>query len=260
MGLEALLSSAVQESRAHLQLAQELEKSIAQPFSDWSEAHKGRIRSSRSLIEAHLVYAIVTGDELATADPPRSAFERKHAEVLKLKVQYDDACRHADAAEDELAFLKGTAVSTPDRSASPSSPAVAAKSPPPTPAPAPAPPAKSRIVQDGSEDGLDDIDDDENMIGRSGATGGSITAALGRAFTVRRKQLAGTAAAASGKEVASMPFTTDPNVGAALDWSKSTYVSLCRDHDDHRLISVAVRAQLERPARESCWAANRRRA
>lgn len=54
MGLEALLSSAVQESCAHLQLADELLRSIAEPFSEWSEAHRGRIRSSRAIIEGHL--------------------------------------------------------------------------------------------------------------------------------------------------------------------------------------------------------------
>ena len=60
MGLEALLSSAVQESRAHLQLADELVRAIAAPFDDWSEAHKGRIRSSRALIETHLTSVLLT--------------------------------------------------------------------------------------------------------------------------------------------------------------------------------------------------------
>lgn len=55
MGLEALLSSAVQESRARQQLADELQRSIAIPFEEWSEAHKGRIRSSKALIESHLM-------------------------------------------------------------------------------------------------------------------------------------------------------------------------------------------------------------
>ncbi|KAL8293658.1 hypothetical protein RQP46_000359 [Phenoliferia psychrophenolica] len=213
MGLESLLSAAVQESRAHLQLADELIKSIAAPFEEWSEAHKGRIRSSQSLIETHL-----------------SAYEKKQSEVAKLKTAYDEACRVADAAEDELSFLKGTGNVSPDQAGSPR--ASEKSPPPPPPTSAPAPPPKS---QDGSEDGLPDIDDDdETLVGRSGATGGSVFAALGRAVTVRRKQFQSAAANATAasagsptsKELPNMPFAQDPNVGAALDWSKSTFSAL----------------------------------
>ncbi|KAK4706180.1 hypothetical protein P7C70_g14, partial [Phenoliferia sp. Uapishka_3] len=214
MGFEALLSSAVQESRAHLHLAEELQKSIATPFEHWSEAHKGRIKSSRAIIENHL-----------------SAYEKKQAEVTKLKALYDQACRNADSAEDELAFVKGSNPPSPADSArnsdsprvsSPSpisSPFNGLKSPPPPP---PTPAKKlSKINDEDSEDGLEPIDDDDQIIDRSGATGGSITAALGRAFTTRRKQFSG-ASVASSVSAAS----TDPKVEAAIDWSKSTFNTL----------------------------------
>ncbi|KAM0753052.1 hypothetical protein T439DRAFT_378788 [Meredithblackwellia eburnea MCA 4105] len=248
MGLEALLSSAVQESRAHLQLADELIKSIVKPFEDWSEAHKGRIRSSRALIESHLV-----------------AYEKKYVEVQTLKTKYDEACRNADSAEDELAFLKGSIPNSTTSPTSPSAPVPVSTATPPRPlglsskatttASTPPPPPAKKKSNDGenTEDSLpsieDDDEDDKTLVDRSGATGGSITAALGRAFTVRRKQLvaaarevtqqaaaipstpppAGGAAAspAGGKESPStISFANDPNVGAALDWSKSTFSSL----------------------------------
>jgi hypothetical protein len=109
------------------------------------------------------------------------AYEKKHQEVLKTKSSYDEACRNADASEDELKFNGNGATATP-----------------------------SPISRDDvSEDGVDE--DDETLVGRSGGTG-SLSAALGRAFSVRRKNDAG------------VVEVVEPNVGAALDWSKSTWV------------------------------------
>lgn len=153
--------------------------------------------------------------------PFSRAYERKHAEVLRLKTQYDEACRNADATEDELSFLNGRSSQSSISSPRSPPPTVSAATPPP-------PPAKVQSAKSGdSEDGLGDDEDDKTLIGRSGATGGSITAALGRAFTVRRKQLVGGGAdpASPGKELPSMPLLEDPNVGAALDWSKSAFNS-----------------------------------
>jgi hypothetical protein len=115
-----------------------------------------------------------------------SAYEKKLPEVHRLKTAYDDACRHADEAEDELKFNGDS----------------------PSPSSSPAPPAPLSKDDDASEDGIDD--DDETLFGRSGATG-SLTAVLGRAFSVRRKNDAGV-----------VEQVVEPNVGAALDWSKTT--------------------------------------
>lgn len=54
MGFEQILTLSVQESRARSGLADELIKAIAHPFSEWSQQHKGRIQSSKLLVESHL--------------------------------------------------------------------------------------------------------------------------------------------------------------------------------------------------------------
>lgn len=109
-----------------------------------------------------------------------SAYEKKFHEVQRLKEVYDQANREQDAIEDELKFNGNT-----DRTTTPS------------------PISRDNVSEDGVED------DDETLVGRSGATG-SFTGALGRAFSVRRKNDAGVVEA------------VEPNVTAALDWSKST--------------------------------------
>lgn len=109
----------------------------------------------------------------------------------------------ADSAQDELSFLKGSPGEEESKPAQ-------AKD-------------KAKAKQEDSDDGIDDVDDDDTLIGRSGATGGSIIAALGRAVSVRRKHAPSDAGSPS-KELPSTPFTADPNVGAALDWSKTTCV------------------------------------
>lgn len=105
-------------------------------------------------------------------------------EVTKLKLHYDSACQNADVMEDEIAFAKGNS----EREV-------------------------VKVVE--KEQPLEPVDDteDENdgMIGRSGSTG-SITAALGRALSVRR------ASNLAAKELPSAP--------QALDWSKNTFNSL----------------------------------
>lgn len=112
------------------------------------------------------------------------AYQKKVNEVQKLKLHYDEACRAADSAEDELTFLKG--------SQSPTSPSK-------------------------SESALEGVDDDEAPLGeRVRAAGGSI-AALGRALTTRRPS---SSANSGGKELPKAPFP--PEAQAALDWSKST--------------------------------------
>jgi hypothetical protein len=54
MGLETLLSVAATESRASLQLADDLEKKILGPFVAWSNGHQGRLLSSNALVHSQL--------------------------------------------------------------------------------------------------------------------------------------------------------------------------------------------------------------
>lgn len=112
------------------------------------------------------------------------AYEKKLNDVQKLKLHYDEACRMADSAEDELTFLKG--------------------------AQSPTSPTKS-------ESALESVDDDDVPLGgRVRAAGGSIVA-LGRALTTRRPSNTGNS---GGKELPKAPFP--PEAQAALDWSKNT--------------------------------------
>lgn len=240
------------ESRARLQLADDLivssslrlsprpqltpasahtQRSIATPFEAWSASHSGRIASSRALVESHLI-----------------TYEKQHSHVLKLKSQYDDACRLADQAEDELNFSRASASHSPSLASSqPSTPLPAAPAVVPASVPSPPPPTaeekgKSKELppvvpskerddndEDGSLDGIDNgSDDDDTVIPRSGLVGGagSLTSALGRALTtVRRKAPAGLASpAAEGGEGKVLPTVADvdPSVGKAVDWGKTT--------------------------------------
>ena len=54
LGYDSLVSVGVSEAKARMRLAEELERGIAWPFKKWSEAHKGRVESSRSLVEGHM--------------------------------------------------------------------------------------------------------------------------------------------------------------------------------------------------------------
>lgn len=160
------------------------------------------------------------------------AWEKAHSTVLKLKSQYEDACRLADQAEDEYNFSR-------------SSPAVTQPSPvahtpldlPPTkeekgkgkelPSSPPSVPEKKLDDDDErSLDGIDDDIDDDTVIPRSGLVGGagSITSALGRAMTtIRRKPLSPVAAPpAEGESTPPGGLAADPTVGKAVDWGKTT--------------------------------------
>jgi len=54
LGYESLIRVGHSEAKARLRLADELERGIGWPFRKWSDAHKGRIDSSRVLVEGHL--------------------------------------------------------------------------------------------------------------------------------------------------------------------------------------------------------------
>ncbi|GAA5923312.1 GTPase-activating protein RGD2 [Sporobolomyces koalae] len=251
MAFEATLTSLVGESKLRQRTADELNHAVYQPFSRWSAAHESRIESSRTQVEQALV-----------------AWEKEKATVEKWRETYGDKCRQLDELEDELEFVRGKealmrSVSSAGEASSGSGDEVRKVAPvvlPPRPfeidqnnTSLPLTPSKStaalglnrkkRPDQDGegSDDGLfpiDHGDEDEDFIDRSGATGGSVVAALGRALTVRRNR----AASQSRPESASTDARTgegsgeqgwkveklmeDKNVKAALDFSKTKFTSL----------------------------------
>ncbi|KAM0793656.1 hypothetical protein ACM66B_001087 [Microbotryomycetes sp. NB124-2] len=231
---EAVSNAETTEARARAQLADDLIRSIADPFEQWNEAHSGRIQSSRSFVEAHL-----------------TAWEKAHSGIHKHKQHYDDACRALDQLEDEMAYLKGPAKtesrstsSAPDKtnghaSAPSQSEAVTATEKLATvednnEAQSPAPPTAAKVEHASKVDADDDArsedggnvehDDDDTIIPRSGLVGGAsaITSALGRAFTVRRTPLQGRPRADSIDRAQAAQSPASPaDVTAAIDWSRA---------------------------------------
>ncbi|KDE06877.1 hypothetical protein MVLG_02765 [Microbotryum lychnidis-dioicae p1A1 Lamole] len=195
-GLESILSSTVMEARARWNLAQDLDRNIATPFATWSRSHQGRIASSRNLIESHL-----------------SEWEKAHANAAKLKTSYDEACRNADEAEDELAHHHLKMPTSPPRSTPKTSRSNSIETNK----------GKGRASEPGDDDaksveGADTIDDDDVPLGRA------TISALARRFTVRK--LAQPSGTTTGTEPTESASTVEPKVGAALDWSKATISSL----------------------------------
>ncbi|CEQ38565.1 SPOSA6832_00007, partial [Sporobolomyces salmonicolor] len=242
IGFEALLTSSVGEAKARQALADDLMHSIYLPFSAWSTSHTGRIRSSRSTIESAL-----------------QSWEKQKALVAKLREVYGESCRQADEIEDELEFVRGRealsagtgddagkgreGVVLPPRPfeiddkamAQPRSRTSSARS------------TSTKDEDDQSEDGLSSIDhgdaDDHSLLDRSGATGGSVVAALGRALTLRKQRDApqslsmSSAGSGADREEGATPdspgqwnrvekLMEDRNVKAAFDFSKTKFTSL----------------------------------
>ncbi|SCV67987.1 BQ2448_108 [Microbotryum intermedium] len=191
-GLESILSSTVMEARARWNLAQDLDRNIATPFATWSRSHEGRIASSRNVIDLHL-----------------SEWEKAQATASKLKASYDEACRNADEAEDELAHHHLKAPTSPPRSTPTASRSNSIETK-----------GKERVSEQDDDaksiDGADTIDYDDVPLGRA------TISALARRFTVRKPAQPTTA----GTETTDSASAVDPKVGAALDWSKATISSL----------------------------------
>ncbi|KAK4046385.1 Rho-GTPase-activating protein 8 [Microbotryomycetes sp. JL201] len=236
---EAVASAQATEARARAQLADDLVRSIADPFEQWSQAHEGRIRSSRAFVETHL-----------------AAWEKAHSAIHKHKSHYDDACRALDQIEDETSYLKGTSPTPPTETAQSSrstelTTSVDHKSsdsqthsenktetqPQQQPEPGDSgdnvpvskqqsnyTPAKKQDDERSEDGGNVENDDDDTIIPRSGLVGGAsaITSALGRAFTVRRNPGPGRARADSiDKAQAQQHPPTSPDMTAAIDWSRA---------------------------------------
>ncbi|GAA5981053.1 hypothetical protein JCM10908_003965 [Rhodotorula pacifica] len=243
IGFEALLTSSVSEARARQRLAEDLERTILIPFSSWSASHAARLSTSRTTLFTAL-----------------DSYESQHALVVRLKLAYDTACRNADLAEDEYNFVAardelGRAHvpprpdELPDHPASPTT-TVTTHSRDEDERPLG---LRLRAGGGGQEDTAqaakaiaDDAagEEDEGLIGRSGATGGSVLGALGRALTVRRRAGARRerkeedgidddddeqAAEGSGLQLPAglhLPTIDANEVKAGLDWSKTKFSSL----------------------------------
>ncbi|GAA5883607.1 hypothetical protein JCM3774_002111 [Rhodotorula dairenensis] len=259
IGFEALLTSSVSEARSRQRLAQDLESTILVPFSSWSASHAARISTSRTTLFAAL-----------------ESYEAQHALVTRLKAAYDTACRASDLAEDEYNFVTardelGSAHVPPRPDDLPDHLPDAADNDDDKPL------GLGREPESGTGFGLagrrrgaieeedsaraarlirDDADgeQDEGLIGRSGATGGSVLGALGRALSVRARSTrtgtgtgagsgapaAAAAAAEQGLDSAErkkredsvtgtglhLPTIDAQEVKAGLDWSKNKFSSL----------------------------------
>ncbi|BGO99032.1 Rho-GTPase-activating protein RGD2 [Rhodotorula toruloides] len=217
MGFEALLTAAVGEARARKALADDLQRTIIAPFSSWSASHTSRLSASRQTLFSHL-----------------TAYETALSHVQRLKTSYTDACRTADEVEDEWNFVRGKEELGGKWA--------------PRPDEVDEAPAATRRARKNAEEGEDDEegDEEEGLVGRSGATGGSVLGALGRALTVRRTG-AGRSARAPVQEtekgeVEEGAAVVSPvleeakerigkvletrEVKAGLDWSKNKFSSL----------------------------------
>lgn len=155
--------------------------------------------------------------------------------------------------EDELEFVRGreALLSTTEGEKLPPRPFETDGNPTSLPLPPTSPnstPTRSRSIRftrtkkeegEGSDDGelppIDNGEDEEGFIDRSGATGGSVVAALGRALTVRGKRLGGSGrgekASEGEKEEGEEEgwkvekLMEDKNVKAAMEFSKTKYAS-----------------------------------
>ncbi|KAK4057745.1 Rho-GTPase-activating protein 8 [Microbotryomycetes sp. JL221] len=229
VSFEAVLTGQLGEARARSSLADDLVRSIADPFEQWSQTHEGRIKSSRSFVETHL-----------------TAWEKGHANTLKLKSQYDDACRLADQVEDELSHTTRPQQdhrvdSNPVIQTSPLRPSSAVDDSQKTRTMKSEHQSSTANGQDQdddvkSEDGgnRDQDDDDDTIIPRSGLVGGAgaITSALGRAFSVKRASNDQQTRSRAGSNVESTNYKNmiespiSPDVGAAFDWSRTKFNSI----------------------------------
>lgn len=95
-------------ANAHGKIARHLENSILGPFGKWAADHRQRITQSWEHVDATL-----------------TRFERQKSEVDKLKLSYENKCRTADEAEDDVRFAaidESDGVQSPPPSSDPALP------------------------------------------------------------------------------------------------------------------------------------------
>ncbi|GAA5899161.1 GTPase-activating protein RGD2 [Sporobolomyces salmoneus] len=263
MGFEAILTSLVGESKSRHQLADELMRSVYLPFSKWSTSHSQRIHQSRETVEKVLIEweksksvversREVYGEKCRVLDETEDELEFvRGREALLRSTTSANSGAGGGGEEEEKSQSGGGGIVLPPRpfeidqndSSTPLSPSTSSTSL-----------ARSLSTrfnrhaktdeEQGSDDGTlppidngDDSQGGEGFIDRSGATGGSVVAALGRALTVRRNKNGGAkneSTKEEGHEAEESTNTTwkveklmdEKNVKAALDFSKTKFSSL----------------------------------
>ncbi|KAF5351573.1 hypothetical protein D9758_007222 [Tetrapyrgos nigripes] len=88
MTFRGLHAEAASQAQAHLNVAKELESLVVDPFDQWAQSYKARIRQSRGVVLEQWL----------------KTYEGAHGEVAKLKHQYLAKTRKADEAEDDAKF------------------------------------------------------------------------------------------------------------------------------------------------------------
>ncbi|THU99108.1 hypothetical protein K435DRAFT_508387 [Dendrothele bispora CBS 962.96] len=88
MTFRGLQVEAASQGQAHLNIAKELESLVADPFDQWAQGYKARVRQSRTVV----------------LDQWLKTYENSQGEVAKLKHQYLAKTRKADEAEDDAKF------------------------------------------------------------------------------------------------------------------------------------------------------------
>ncbi|KAK0202951.1 hypothetical protein DFS33DRAFT_1343865 [Desarmillaria ectypa] len=88
MTFRGLQSESAAQGQAHKSIAKELETLVVDPFDEWAQGFKERLRQRRHSV----------------IDNWMKAYEQSHGEVAKLKHQYLSKTRKADEAEDDAKF------------------------------------------------------------------------------------------------------------------------------------------------------------
>lgn len=101
MAFRGLQSESATQGTAHRTIANELNTLVADPFEDWAQGYRERLRQSRATVIDHWLksYEHSHGEvrsALSHADPSLTVYQ-----VSKLKHQYLNKTRRADEAEDE---------------------------------------------------------------------------------------------------------------------------------------------------------------
>ncbi|EEB88730.1 hypothetical protein MPER_13262, partial [Moniliophthora perniciosa FA553] len=88
MTFQGLKAESASQGQIHRSIAKELETLVADPFAEWAQGYKGRLKQSKGVV----------------FDQWLKGFEQSQAEVAKLKQQYLAKTRKADEAEDDARF------------------------------------------------------------------------------------------------------------------------------------------------------------
>lgn len=91
MAFRGLQAEASKQGDAHRGIANELRTLVADPFAEWADGHKDRIRQSKAAMLQNFLWS----------------YEHAQADVEKLKNVYLSKTRRADEAEDDARFAPG---------------------------------------------------------------------------------------------------------------------------------------------------------